>query len=103
MEEQDCLLTGEEEARKHIIRNFSSRSGVKYSLNLKGRETYWRLDEMVRLVVMSRPRMRKAHARIVHGKPILGIKWTAMIGKITPPNDEPTITTPPAIPRFFLK
>ena len=49
----------------------------------------------------SKLRIVKAHARIVHGNPILGIRCAAMIGKITPPNDEPAIAKPPAIARFF--
>jgi hypothetical protein len=58
---------------------------------------------MVRLVIIRSPRIRKAHARMVQGKPILGIKCTAMIGKMTPPNEEPAIAKPPAIARFLLK
>ena len=47
--------------------------------------------------------MRNEHARMVQGKPTLGIKREAIMGKMTPPKDEPAIVNPPAIARFFRK
>lgn len=61
------------------------------------------MEEMVTLVMSSRPKIINAQTRIVHGKPILGIRRTTIRGKMTPPRDEPAIVKPPARARFLRK
>lgn len=41
--------------------------------------------------------------RTAHANPTLGIKCTAMSGKMTPPSEEPAMANPPAKARLFLK
>lgn len=43
----------------------------------------------------------KAQMRNVQPNPTSGIKWVTIIGKITPPSDEPAATRPMAAPLFF--
>jgi hypothetical protein len=86
-----------------MMMKLNSRIGDRYRTILNGRGACGRKDEMVRLVIRSRPRMRKAHARIAQGNPILGIKCVTMIGKMTPPRDEPAMVNPPAMALFLRK
>ena len=50
---------------------------------------------------MSMPNMRKAAALIVQGNPIFGMRLDTMIGKMTPPSDEPDAMMPNAVARFL--
>ncbi len=59
------------------------------------------LDLTVKLAIMSMPNMVKATALIVQGNPICGISLETMIGRITPPNDEPEAIVPNAVARFL--
>lgn len=43
--------------------------------------------------------MRKAQARIVQANPTVGMRRTTIIGRITPPREEPAATRPRAAPR----
>jgi hypothetical protein len=87
----------------HMRRKLISRIGPTYWLNLKGLGECGRYEEIVKLAMMSRPRMRKAQILIVQPNPTLGSRWTTMIGKMTPPKDEPAIANPPAIARLLWK
>ena len=49
----------------------------------------------------SKPRIMNAATLIVQAKSSLGIRWLIMIGKITPPREEPAATTPKASARHF--
>jgi hypothetical protein len=86
-----------------MIREFGSFNGFKCLANLNGFRAWERKDETVNFVIKSRPRIRKAQARIVQGNPILGIRFETMSGKITPPKDEPAIFKPPAMARLLRK
>jgi hypothetical protein len=86
-----------------MIRKFVSRKGFRYWLNLKGCRACLRYDETVKLVIMSRPRMRKAQILIVQAKPTFESRCVTMIGKMTPPKEEPAIARPPAIARLLRK
>lgn len=86
-----------------MIRKLVSRNSFIYWLNLNGCEACWRYDETVKLVMMSRPRMRKAQILIVQAKPTLGSRCMTIIGKMTPPKDDPAIAKPPAMARLLRK
>lgn len=59
------------------------------------------LDFTVRLEMMSIPRIMNAAALIVHGNPILGISFDTMMGKITPPREDPEAIIPNAVARLL--
>jgi len=58
-------------------------------------------DVTVRLLKTIRPRIIKAQIRIVQPKPTCGISLLTMIGKMTPPSEEPATARPSAAPRFL--
>jgi hypothetical protein len=60
------------------------------------------LDLTVRFATINIPRIVKATVRIVHGNPIKGMSLVTIIGKITPPSDDPEAITPKAV-ALFLK
>jgi hypothetical protein len=86
-----------------MMRKLTSFIGRRYCNILNGRGTCTRKDEIVTLAITSRLRIRKAHMRIVHGKPTPGIKCVTIIGKITLPSDEPAMVKPPAKARLLRK
>ena len=47
------------------------------------------------------PKIMNAVDLIVHGKPILGMSLATIIGKITPPIDDPDAMMPIAVARFL--
>jgi hypothetical protein len=55
----------------------------------------------VKFAMTSIPRIKKAAALIVHGYPIWGMSFETMIGKITPPREEPDAMMPKAAARFL--
>ena len=59
------------------------------------------LGRTVRIAMICRPRMRKAAALMVQGYPVLWIMRLIMMGKMTPPTDEPVTMMPIAAPRFL--
>jgi hypothetical protein len=97
------LLQYKKKLPVHIRTKLISLIGPRYWLKLNGFGACRRYEETVKLVMMSRPRMRKAHILMVQPKPTFGSRWTTMIGKMTPPNDEPAIANPPAIARLLRK
>ena len=48
-----------------------------------------------------RPRIIKAQMRMVQPKPTWGISFLTIIGKMTPPREEPATARPSAAPRFL--
>ena len=74
----------------------SSVSGVMKSMMRKGLGEGGMRDLTVRLPKMRRARMMKAAVRIAQGKPISGMRRWIMMGKMTPPREEPEATTPNA-------
>jgi len=59
------------------------------------------LDFTVRLARAHMPKIMNAVDLIVHGKPILGMSLATIIGKITPPIDDPDAMMPIAVARFL--
>jgi hypothetical protein len=60
------------------------------------------LGRMVSIATICKAKMKNAAIRMAQGYPVLGF-WTSrlsMIGKITPPTDEPVTVMPIATPRF---
>lgn len=57
-------------------------------------------DRMVALATQSRAKMRNAQILIAQPNPTSGIKWMSMIGKMTPPSEDPETTRPIAAPRL---
>ena len=53
----------------------------------------------VRQETARRPRKRKATARMAQGKPTRAISWSSMIGRTTPPSDDPDTMIPSAAAR----
>jgi hypothetical protein len=59
------------------------------------------LDLTVRFAMISSPKIKNAAARIVHGNPIFGMSFETIMGKMTPPSDDPDAMTPNAVARFL--
>lgn len=87
---------------KHKSANAGSRRGRMKSMRMNGLGEWLNLDFTVRLQITSIPRIIKAAALIVQGNPIRGMSFETMIGKITPPSDDPDAMTPNAA-ALFLK
>ena len=65
---------------------------------LNGRLVGSMRDLTVKLAKKRSASMRNAHMRIVQPNPTSGMRWTTIMGKITPPKDEPAATRPKAAP-----
>ena len=83
-------------------RKAGSLSGLMNSMTVKGFFVWTTRDLVVALVMTSRPSIINATARIVHLNPIRGINLFTIIGKITPPKDEPDAIIPSAVARLFI-
>lgn len=59
------------------------------------------LVRTVKIAMICRPRIINAAVLMVHPYPTLGIMRPIMMGKITPPSDEPVTMMPMAVARFF--
>jgi hypothetical protein len=59
------------------------------------------LDFTVRLATAHMPKIMNAADLIVHGNPIFGMSLETIIGKITPPKDDPDAMVPKAVARFL--
>jgi hypothetical protein len=68
---------------------------------LNGRLVGSMRDLTVKLAKKRSARMRNAHMRIVQPNPTSGIRWTTIMGKMTPPKDEPAATRPKAVPLLW--
>jgi hypothetical protein len=71
------------------------------AITLKGRFDGAIRERTVKFAKISNPSMRKAQMRIAQPKPTSGIRRTTMMGKITPPKDDPAATRPRAAPRLW--
>ena len=80
--------------------NAGSVNGLTKASTLNGRFDGSSLDLTVKMAKISNARIIKAQVRIAHPNPIFGIRWMSMIGKMTPPRDDPAATRPRAAPRF---
>jgi hypothetical protein len=60
------------------------------------------LGRTVKIAMICKPRMMKAAVLMVQGYPVLWTMWLIMMGKMTPPTDEPVTRIPIANPRFLL-
>lgn len=67
----------------------------------KGFGRVGRRDLTVRLAMSMSARIRKPQVRIVQPKPILGISLLTIMGKITPPVEEPAAIMPNAAARLW--
>jgi 5-methylcytosine-specific restriction endonuclease McrA len=81
-------------------RNVGSLKGRTSAMNSNGRLVGGILDRTARLANTKATKTRKAQIRIAHAKPTFGMRWTSMMGKITPPSEEPDTTSPSAAPRL---
>jgi hypothetical protein len=77
-----------------------SLRGQTNAIGLNGRLVGAIRERTVKFTKMSSANIRKAQIRIAQPKPTSGISLMTMIGKITPPKDEPAATRPRAAPRF---
>ena len=75
--------------------------GRMNAMMLNGRLVGAMRDLTVKLAKIRSARMRKAQMRIVQAKPTSGMRWTTMMGKMTPPRDEPAATAPKAAPLLW--
>jgi hypothetical protein len=92
--------------KKKKLPSTVSRYGVSLSGRMncimwKGFGRGGRRDLTVALATSIRARMRKPQTRIVQPNPILGISLLTMIGKMTPPVEEPAAMIPKAAARFL--
>jgi hypothetical protein len=81
--------------------NVGSWRGCMNSFKFSGLGFGSNLDFTVTLATTINPRIVKAATLIVHANPIWGISLSTMIGKITPPSDEPAVMIPKAVDRFL--
>ena len=72
-------------AAAHMRPNAGSFKGVKNSMMTSFRGLGGSLDLTVRFAITCSPRIMNAAARMVQGKPILGMSFETKIGRITPP------------------
>lgn len=83
-------------AAKDNATKAGSRKGLTKSVMEKGRGEGGRRERTVRLEIVRRPRMMKPQTRMVHGKPIFGIRFWTKMGNMTPPREEPEAIIPRA-------
>jgi hypothetical protein len=91
-------------SRKHTKTsrlNFSSVRGCTKSIMRTGLGKGGMRDRMSRLAKISSPRIMKAQIRIVQGKPTSLTSFVTMMGKMTPPSEEPLAAMPKARARFL--
>src|ERR1700733_10185891 len=81
--------------------NDGSFKGRRKAITLNGRLVGCIRDVTVKLAKRRRASMRNAHMRIVQPNPTSGMRWTTIIGKITPPKEEPAATRPKAAPLLW--
>ena len=81
--------------------NVGSLRGRINAIALKGRLVGAIRERTVKLAKTINARIRKAQIRIAQPKPTSGISLTTMIGRMTPPREDPAATIPSAAPRFL--
>ena len=70
------------------------------AIKLNGRFIGGILERTVKFAKVSSANIRKAQIRNVQPKPTSGIRWIIIMGKMTPPSEDPATTRPRAAPRF---
>jgi hypothetical protein len=81
-------------------RNGISLNGVRNSISEKRRVGGGKRDLIRMLPRISMPSSRNAVLRMAQPKPMRGIKRSTIMGRITPPMDDPETTTPKARARW---
>ena len=70
------------------------------AIKLNGRFVGGIRERTVKFAKLSIANIRKAQIRSVQPKPTSGSRWIIMMGKMTPPSEDPATTRPRAAPRF---
>jgi hypothetical protein len=81
-------------------RKSGSLSGTMNSITVNGFTVWLSLDLTVMFVMTSRPSIMNATVRIVYPNPIFGISLLTIMGRITPPSEEPDAMIPKAVARL---
>src|SRR5277367_4343385 len=92
--------------KKNQLPSVTSRKGISLkglmnSMITRGFGRGLSLDLTVRLAIINMPSIVNAADRMAQGKPTSGISLVTMIGRTTPPKDEPEAMTPKAVARFL--
>jgi hypothetical protein len=85
----------------HMIAKAGSFKGRMNSMTSTGLGLGVNRDLTVKFAMTSIPRITKEATLIVQGNPIRGMSFETMIGKITPPREEPDAWIPKAAARFL--
>lgn len=80
--------------------NGGSPRGRMKAIGSNGRFVGAMRERTVRLAKTSNANIRKAQIRMAQPNPTSGISLTTMMGRMTPPRDDPAATKPRAAPRF---
>ena len=86
---------------KASIAKVGSVNGRKKSMALTGLGRGGMRLTTVKQAMLPRPRIKNAQIRMVQPKPTCGMSFSTMIGKMTPPSDDPDAVTPRARARFL--
>jgi len=78
-----------------------SFKGRMKAIGVNGRFVGGIRERTVIFAKMRSASIRKAQIRTAQPKPTFGIKRTSIMGKMTPPKDDPAATRPIAAPRFL--
>lgn len=78
----------------------SSLNGRTKAMISNGRIVGGVLDRTAKLANISRAKIKNAQMRIAHANPTSGMRWISMMGKITPPSEDPATASPMAAPLF---
>lgn len=81
-------------------KNAGSNNGRTKAMTENGRLDGAMRDRTVRLAKIKSANIRKAQIRIAQPKPTSGMRRMTMMGRMTPPRDDPAATKPRAAPRF---
>ena len=82
-------------------KNGASFNGDTNAITLNGLLDGSILDRTAKFANNSKVKMRNAQMRIAQPNPTSGIKCMSMMGKMTPPNEDPAVVSPRAMPRFL--
>lgn len=81
-------------------KNAGSDKGRTKAMRANGRLDGAMRDRTVKLAKIKSANIRKAQMRIAQPKPTSGIRRMTMMGRMTPPREDPAATKPRAAPRF---
>ena len=79
----------------------ASFNGDTNAISLNGLLEGSILDRTAKFANSSNVKIRNAQIRMAQPKPTSGIKCISMMGKMTPPSDDPAVVRPRAAPRFL--